>query len=118
MTSYLIRHQIRKRATQIQTEFNDIFGSFSGQLMLGSDPDEPPTSTIGPKLESYLKPGIGQSSRTQKPYFVLTKKKDEGEEEKPEADKASENVGLLPMLFRSAKDDLKFVGNVIKYALA
>ena len=84
--------------------------------MLGSDPDEPPTSTIGPKLESFLKAGNSQSSRTQKPYYVLTKKKDDGEDEKEE--KQTENVGLLPMLLRSAKDDLKFVGNVIKYALA
>ena len=39
------------------------------------------------------------------------------EDEKEEKEK-EENVGLLPMLLRSAKDDLKFVGNVIKYALA
>lgn len=89
--------------------------SFSGQLMLGSD--EPPSSTIGPKLESFLKSSSSQSLRTQKPYYVLTKKKDDGEDEKEEKEK-EENVGLLPMLLRSAKDDLKFVGNVIKYALA
>ena len=37
---------------------------------------------------------------------------------KKEEKEKEENVGLLPMLLRSAKDDLKFVGNVIKYALA
>ena len=83
--------------------------------MLGSD--EPPSSTIGPKLESFLKSSSSQSLRTQKPYYVLTKKKDDGEDEKEEKEKEV-NVGLLPMLLRSAKDDLKFVGNVIKYALA
>ena len=100
--------------------------------MLGSDPDEGPSSTIGPKLENYLKPtnpgdAGGHMLRSQMPYFVLTKKKDEGENDKStgngysktddDQDKDKEG-GLLPMLLRSAKDDLKLVGNVIKYALA
>jgi hypothetical protein len=94
--------------------------------MLGADPDELPSSTIGPKLESFLKasngPQSGQYLRSQMPYYVLTKKKEiAGEEDKSAANERSdkeENVGLLPMLLRTAKDDLKFVGNVIKYALA
>ena len=99
--------------------------------MLGSDPDEGPSSTIGPKLENYLKPtnpgGVGgHMLRSQMPYYVLTKKKDEGETDKSTGNGYSDGQekdseggsGLLPMLFRSAKDDLKLVGNVIKYALA
>jgi hypothetical protein len=94
--------------------------------MLGSDPEEGLSSTIGPKLENYLKPtnpGGGHMLRSQMPYYVLTKKKDEGETDKSvgnegqEKDKDNEG-GLFPMLLRSAKDDLKLVGNVIKYALA
>jgi hypothetical protein len=99
--------------------------------MLGSDPDEGPSSTIGPKLESYLKAGNiqGTSLRTQMPYYVLTKMKDDGEDDKAGtgndyqtksagSDEKDKEVGLLPMLLRTAKDDLKLVGNVIKYALA
>jgi hypothetical protein len=99
--------------------------------MLGSDPDEGPSSTIGPKLENYLKAGNiqGTSLRTQMPYYVLTKKKDDGEDDKAGtgsdyqtksagSDEKDKEVGLLPMLLRTAKDDLKLVGNVIKYALA
>ena len=56
------------------------------------------------------------------PYYVLTRKKEEGENEKKsgngKSDESSEETGLLPMLLRTAKDDLKLVGNVIKYALA
>jgi hypothetical protein len=51
----------------------------------------------------------------------LTKKKEEGETEKKSGNgksDESEETGLLPMLLRTAKDDLKLVGNVIKYALA
>lgn len=88
----------------------------SGQLMLGVDPYEPSSSTIGPKLESYLGASYndGQKLRNQMPYYVLTKKKDDDEESKEK----NEGAGILPMLLRSAKDDLKLVGNVIKYALA
>ena len=96
--------------------------------MLGSDPEDSPSSTIGPKLENYLKAGNiqGTSLRTQMPYYVLTKKKDDGEDDKTGndyksgtgSDEKEEGVGLLPMLLRTAKDDLKLVGNVIKYALA
>jgi len=89
----------------------------SGQLMLGVDPYDQPTSTIGPKLESFLGSSYddGPKFRSQLPYYVLTKKKYDTEDSK---EKSSEGAGILPMLLRSAKDDLKLVGNVIKYALA
>ena len=121
----------------------------SGQLLKGSDPNHPPSSTIGPRLESAL---LNSYYRNQLPHYVLAKNRRTGIESDTElfdplyesdeivddyysggmtysgsspegvvatsSDTAEEEPGLIPRLIRTATDDLKLVGNVIKLALS
>ena len=104
----------------------------SGQLVPGS-------TTLGPKLENFLvnnrqfsasNPLNGnkyQQYADQDSYnsYVLTRKQPEElapTESALEVNKEdfvpSDDEGFLPKLWRSAKDDFKLVGNVLKFALS
>ena len=106
----------------------------SGQLLKGSDPDHPPSSTIGPKLENAL---LNSYYRNQLPHYVLAKSKRRGDFEDNNHDlqnnwrnpgpsvtpAATNNVneggsGIINGLIRTAQDDLKLVKNVIQLALS
>ena len=102
----------------------------SGQLLKSSDPRSPPSSTIGPRLESALLGNLYQ--RQNLPQYILAKSKrrtdinafDDEESlsqavvKHLDADDNAEPQGLLQGLLKTATDDLKLVGNVIKMALS
>lgn len=126
----------------------------SGQLLKSSNPGRPPSSTIGPRLESAL---LNSYYRNQLPHYVLAKnrrsefmEKDtglfdpqyesdevitdsyaqyeyDGEDNEPSASSKLAGVGsmikaaagdIFPKIVRTATDDLKLMGNVIKLALS
>merc|ERR1712223_1644075 len=104
----------------------------SGQPIVGQSPN------IGPNLRQHLssQPLSYQSyQHNQAPHYVFARKKPpsyegktelfdpmlEGDEliersDKTTADESEE--GLLPVLIRTAKDDFKLVGDVIKMAFS
>ncbi|TRY67686.1 hypothetical protein TCAL_03442 [Tigriopus californicus] len=126
----------------------------SGQLLKSSNPGRPPSSTIGPRLESVL---LNSYYRNQLPHYVLAKnrrsefmEKDtglfdpqyesdevitdayaqyeyDGEDSEPSASSKLAGMGsmikaaagdIFPKIVRTATDDLKLMGNVIKLALS
>ena len=132
----LLRHPHERRPHHKTNEGLEVIVYPSGQLLKGADADHPPSSTIGPKLENAL---LNKYFRNQLPHYVLAKNNrrrmdDYEEEEEPlpqyeayqgedvESGGEDEAEGLggkiLKGLIKTASDDLKLVGNVIKLALS
>ena len=101
----------------------------SGQLIVGQSPN------IGPNLRQHLLSQQNSYKHDQAPHYVFARKKQpsyegktelfdpmlEGDELIERSDKVSdesEAEGLLPVLIRTAKDDFKLVGDVLKMAFS
>ena len=125
-------------ADELQEPDKELIMYPSGQLIVG--PNNAYPTTIGPYLRNHL---AGQQSlqHGQKPHYVVARKKAPEYESKTElfdpliegdeiiersesvisetsTSITSDKEGLWPMLIRTAKDDLKLVGDVIKLALS